>query len=131
MSAILRLTGAAAGEGVCGPAVQTTVSSLVRLYSYFNTSVLLTDPGSKARWQSCKIRLCLVLFIYFCSLFCVALYKAGKSHNRCLWDYNGNVAEGGADEASAQRGALKQRGFRSPRFSRLNLLPCIFIRKSF
>lgn len=71
------------------------------------------------------------IYLFLRSFFCVALYKAGKSHNRCLWDYNGNVAEGGADEASAQRGALRQRGFRSPRFSLLNLLPCIFIRKSF
>lgn len=67
---------------------------------------------------------CIYLFLH--SFFCAALHKAGKSHNRCLWDYNGNVAEGGADEACAQRGALIQRGFRSPRFSLLNILPCIF-----
>lgn len=54
------------------------------------------------------------IYLFLRSFFCVALYKADKSHNRCLWDYNGNVAEGGADEASAQRGALRQRGFRSP-----------------
>lgn len=91
------------------------------------------DRPRQQRWKSCKIRLCLVLFFlfFFALFFCAALYKAGKSHNRCLWDYNGNVAEAGADEASAQRGALIQRGFRSPRFSLLNRLPCIFIRKSF
>lgn len=37
------------------------------------------------------------------SHFSAALHKGGESHNRCLRDYNEDVADCGADEAPAQR----------------------------